>query len=562
MIKISQLPLQNVFDGNDSVLLTDSVDGLSKKSTISFITQNKAPINNPTFTGIPSAPTATTNTNSTQIATTAFVKSNLTSFTSTYIALDNGSPYGANLVLASAGYNTVSMNNYYGTYRVTDDTSELFKVSSISGNIWNKGAVTTDGGVYTPWVEMGYKGIASTPFVDFNSSGNDNDYDARIIATGGGTTLGTGALTILASSIQLPTNIGIGTVVTKPVGTAAFIAVGDSDSGLGQLSDGRLGMYINGRQTLLLDGSTGLSIQGLSNQLRLKPASDASGYAVLHRNDGSYYYNLITNVNDSNGNWNSLRPLIFNLSTGMLSSENGQYFLGGTRTDTINIADGKLVVDGASARTVTAPIGDNTTKIATTEFVMNELHKSNIIEVTTLIYTIRDTDFDMIYNCTGAAVSSIYLPTASVQAGHKVTIINNSSHGYTINIIGTLFEGTSIVLPHKSSIVLVSDGTKWISTSGYLSSNGGSAMTRLGGGLVIQYGTGTIGAAQGSTSLCTFPLAFTGACQSVYYTFTNGSTNYSSTMTSAITNSNVTFTMQNYGNYSTSTQFTYMAIGY
>lgn len=566
MLKISQLPLQDVFDGNDLVILTDVVDNLSKKSTISFITQDKSPINNPTFTGVASAVTPATNTNTTQLATTAFVKNNLSSFTSTYIALDNGLPDGANLVLASTGYNTVSIDNYYGTYRVVD-TAELFKVSSVTGNVWNKGNITADGGLFTPWVETGSKSVSSTPFFDFNSSGNNNDYDVRMSVSGGSSVSGAGSLLIESASVQVPNTLGVGTAVTKPASAASFVAVGDSDSGLGQLSDGRLGLYINGQQTLLLDGDTGLAVQGLGNQLRLKPASDASGYAVLHRNDGSDYYNLVTNLNDSNGNWNSLRPLSFNLATGMLSSANGQTFLGGTTTSSLNVSSGQLIADNTGVHTVTPALGTSTTQVATTEYVMNELHKTNVITVTTQFYTIPDTDFDKVYNHTragGSGGGTITLPNVAAQIGHTITIINNSSGGNTspIIIVGSMPETSYIVIPSNASTTLVSNGTNWVSTSGYMNNAGNSAMTRLGGGLVVQYGTGTIAATAGSTVLCTFPLAFTGACQSVYYTFTDGGNTYSSTMTIAKTNSNVTFTMQNYGNYSTSTQFTYMAIGY
>lgn len=48
-------------------------------------------------------------------------------------------------------------------------------------------------------IEHGALGSVNTPFIDFHSSGNNNDYDARIIASGG-TTNGTGTLTVNAAS--------------------------------------------------------------------------------------------------------------------------------------------------------------------------------------------------------------------------------------------------------------------------------------------------------------------------------------------------------------------------
>jgi hypothetical protein len=46
-------------------------------SALSSTVSSKAPINSPTFTGVPSAPTAAALTNTTQIATTAFVRTEI-----------------------------------------------------------------------------------------------------------------------------------------------------------------------------------------------------------------------------------------------------------------------------------------------------------------------------------------------------------------------------------------------------------------------------------------------------------------------------------------------------
>jgi len=59
------------YDGTDWVLV-----GLMKSEIDSMIGSTYAPIASPTFTGIPAAPTATAGTNTTQLATTAFVLAN------------------------------------------------------------------------------------------------------------------------------------------------------------------------------------------------------------------------------------------------------------------------------------------------------------------------------------------------------------------------------------------------------------------------------------------------------------------------------------------------------
>ena len=48
-------------------------------------------------------------------------------------------------------------------------------------------------------LEMGAVGSSNTPFIDFHSSANSNDYDARIIASGGSATIGSGVLTFIVS---------------------------------------------------------------------------------------------------------------------------------------------------------------------------------------------------------------------------------------------------------------------------------------------------------------------------------------------------------------------------
>ena len=50
-------------------------------------------------------------------------------------------------------------------------------------------------------LEVGVPGTASTPFIDFHSSANVNDFDVRIIASGGAAGTGAGLLTINASAL-------------------------------------------------------------------------------------------------------------------------------------------------------------------------------------------------------------------------------------------------------------------------------------------------------------------------------------------------------------------------
>ncbi|MDN7510986.1 tail fiber domain-containing protein [Burkholderia multivorans] len=58
----------------------------------------------------------------------------------------------------------------------------------VNGQSW------LDGGVNTPWVELGNPSSVGTPYIDFHPSGTGNDYDVRLIATGGGSANGQGNL--------------------------------------------------------------------------------------------------------------------------------------------------------------------------------------------------------------------------------------------------------------------------------------------------------------------------------------------------------------------------------
>jgi hypothetical protein len=61
----------------------------------------------------------------------------------------------------------------------------------------------------TPSIEMGSKIVGNTPFIDFNSSGNSNDYDVRLLASGGTSSVGNGTLTIVANFAVLPTKVSV-----------------------------------------------------------------------------------------------------------------------------------------------------------------------------------------------------------------------------------------------------------------------------------------------------------------------------------------------------------------
>jgi hypothetical protein len=76
---------------------------------------------------------------------------------------------------------------------------------------------------------LGNKSASNTPFIDFSSSGNVHDYDARIIASGGTGSVGQGALTIQAGAVLLPSEVrlsAIGDYADDAAAAAGGYAVG------------------------------------------------------------------------------------------------------------------------------------------------------------------------------------------------------------------------------------------------------------------------------------------------------------------------------------------------
>ncbi|UYA61176.1 Phage tail fiber protein [Pectobacterium sp. F1-1] len=164
-----------------------------------------APKASPTFTGTPTAPTAGAAANDTQIATTAFVKAAVA-------ALVNGSPAAldtlqelANALGNDPNFSTTVLNALAGKLAkdqngadIPDKTQFRQNIGLLNNPVF-AGAVTVD--TKNAGIEIGAKSEKNTPFVDFNSSGNGVDFDARIIADGGSGINGGASLRILSNEL-------------------------------------------------------------------------------------------------------------------------------------------------------------------------------------------------------------------------------------------------------------------------------------------------------------------------------------------------------------------------
>ena len=102
----------------------------------------KAPLASPTFTGVPAAPTATTGTNTTQIATTAFVQTELAGLGggNTSITISDNSPLSPSS--GDLWFNSTNLTAY--VYYNDGDSAQWMPVSPASGGGGGGASVTVD----------------------------------------------------------------------------------------------------------------------------------------------------------------------------------------------------------------------------------------------------------------------------------------------------------------------------------------------------------------------------------------------------------------------------------
>ena len=87
------------FTGQPSAPTPAANNNSTRIATTAFVTAAItagafAPINSPTFTGVPAAPTPATNANTTQIATTAFVRAAITQYAQGKVTISTAQPSG------------------------------------------------------------------------------------------------------------------------------------------------------------------------------------------------------------------------------------------------------------------------------------------------------------------------------------------------------------------------------------------------------------------------------------------------------------------------------------
>jgi hypothetical protein len=161
-------------------------------------------------------------------------------------------------------------NNNASTYITASSHTSGLTVTAPTINLTTTGSATGNGVAIqntstASGIEIGKTSSTDTPYIDFHSSGNNVDYDARIIASAGSSTNGQGTLTFIASLVSIQ-NIKNATFVgNQPTYGSSYLVTGNSISNLA--FGGSPHTYV---QVTTTDGSGSWGITIWASDMKLK----------------------------------------------------------------------------------------------------------------------------------------------------------------------------------------------------------------------------------------------------------------------------------------------------
>jgi len=303
---------------------------------------------------------------------------------------DNGSTHG--IIGAAAGYSLVVTNgaNTINTLSI-DQSGNVNAAASIS----TPSVTTTSGGAMyntsaSAGIEHGSITTAGTPYIDFHSSGNNNDYDFRMIANGG-TTLGSGTMQLIGANLNIT---ALSSITTSGQGhSLSLVDTGSNGAGLLLTGQGTnpsklLRAYngffqiVNSGNTAAissLDDSGNLTLNGTLNSSTVTSSGNfignGSGYSI-GTNTGLSSGGLIQIFDSTHGTGGTGVSLLYNGSTiaqvtssgfnvtGTLSS-NGST-INPTLSGTTGSIGGSALIAGACSTGTVSITGATTSMVAVT----------------------------------------------------------------------------------------------------------------------------------------------------------------------------------------------------
>jgi hypothetical protein len=256
-----------VINGNLSVTGTTSLTGALTASTATF--SGAISSVNPTFTGTPTAPTAISGTNTTQIATTAFVQNvagalgTMSTQNANNVAITGGSINGTTIGASTAASIAGTTGNFSGN---------LASLGSVSGATGIFGAVSGTTGTFSSTVSgssftgagTGLTGTAGSLSIGGNAATATNAVTVTTTVASGATgttqTPGTNNTTIATTAFVTGAIGSLGTMSTQNANNVAI--TGGSITGITDLAvvDGGTGASsITANSVVLGNGSSALS---------------------------------------------------------------------------------------------------------------------------------------------------------------------------------------------------------------------------------------------------------------------------------------------------------------
>lgn len=167
----------------------------------------------------------------------------------------------------TATYNDTANTLTLGSTATSNNTAGAIVARNASGD-FSAGSITLSGGLYLPtnnsFINIGSTTVVGSPLLKFHSSGNAIDYDSRIFATSGNSTIGNGTITIEASNITLDGS----TRVVGGVGNSdyTYLALQPSDFAIGISRLQIKTTSLNDWDLSLTDGSSTVGNLSISSQ--------------------------------------------------------------------------------------------------------------------------------------------------------------------------------------------------------------------------------------------------------------------------------------------------------